>query len=143
MSTLMINANEMKCKSCMGCHAPTRRIYAWQPRVPLDEPQLPEVHPRTRKAFSTITRLKNETLALPLIKTKGDNLINQTKILPKNRQNPVCNEAYPMPRNINKTFILNPSIPQWETQAVKIINHTKQHTNHEKKSSVYRFTNRQ
>ena len=27
-------------------------------RVSLDEPQLPETHPRTRKAFSTITRLK-------------------------------------------------------------------------------------
>ena len=54
-------------------------------RVPLDEPQLSETHPRTRKAFSTITRLKNGTLALPLIKTKGGNLINQTKILPKIR----------------------------------------------------------
>ena len=53
--------------------------------VPLDEPQLPEVYPKTRKAFSTITRLKNGTLALPLIKTKGGNLINQTKILPKIR----------------------------------------------------------
>ena len=101
-------------------------------RVSLNEPQLSEAHPRTRKAFNTITRLKNGTLVLPLLKTKDGNLINQTKILPKIRQIPVCNEDYPLPRNIHKTFILNPSIPQWDTQAVKIIIHTK-HTNHEKK----------
>ena len=88
-------------------------------RLSLDEPQLTEAHLRTRKAFSTITRLKNKTLALPLIKTNGVSLINQTKILPKIQQNPVCNETYPLPRNINKTFNLNPSIPQWDTQAVK------------------------
>ena len=38
-------------------------------RVSLDESQLSETHPRTRKAFSTIAHLKNGTLVLPLIKT--------------------------------------------------------------------------
>ena len=81
--------------------------------VSLNEPQLPETHPKTRKAFSTIARLKNETLALFLIKSKNGNLINQTKILPKIRQNPVCNKDYPLPRNINKniyTKCIHPSM---------------------------------
>ena len=73
-------------------------------RVSLDEPQLPETHPRTRKSFSTITRLKNRTLVLSLIKSKNGNLINQTKILPKIWQNSVCNKDYPLPRNINKSI---------------------------------------
>ena len=82
-------------------------------RVFLDEPQLPETHPRTRKTFSIITRLKNETLVLSLIKSKNGNLINITKILPKIRQNPVCNKDYPLPRNINKniyTKCIHPSM---------------------------------
>ena len=56
-------------------------------RVSLNEPQLLETHPRTRKAFSTIARLKNGTLVLSLIKSNNGNLINQTKILSKIRQN--------------------------------------------------------
>ena len=52
-------------------------------RVSLDEPQLPETHPKTRKAFSTITRLKNGTLAHFIIHTKHDKFTIITEILPK------------------------------------------------------------
>ena len=98
----------------------------------LDEPQLPETHPRTRKAFSTIARLKNGILVLSLIKSNNGNLINQTKILPKIRQNPVCNKDYPCQETSIKTFILNVSILQWDIQAIK--NHNSYQTyNHENK----------
>ena len=75
-------------------------------RMPLDGSQLPETHPRIRKAFSTITRLKNETLTLPFISLKCGKLINQLKSYRKFDRTPFVTRSTPCQENINKNIYI-------------------------------------